>query len=605
MRKKHTSTAGEAGGHSFSSSLKSPEQSTFLGVVLEIDELWDYVRVFSFKHDKEIWLKNNIELGLNINDVVVVEHGDGSYVIAQKSDIDFDYEPKRYFPEAEDESKLLKDDDSGKPEYVDFRKLLYISKKVGDIVRHVGLTGYRIRDGLMHIFSGVSRIAISNLAITELSIKITRKLSRTKTFEAFVETKEGDSYLLRIYNTISNAGQVAEDTPDEEIEKRTYMIVCEGACGKALSTYGITMRGIPVDLHAAVYIRAVLGKTERKRMSYASHRYFDRQLSVTPGDIHRDFHAKASAAVTKEFLDGGVVVEIDGERHDVVSIVVECDDGTRFSFAEKDLRLADESSDVTLGRSVDAAFSKVSVWQDSLEHYNYPATASPYMLTKIYAYADVHYMLDSYEKRWRSNTAVRINERVVFERDKRSGITTLWHIESPVTYMEGNSLFGVYSVDEESGRDPVVQYTIGDAVFTIGGKDMLVSANGYGMSLLLGRKAMMLDGFDTANMAGMKVINARDAALYVDSLTMDGGLYVSGNFVVRDADFISMDGKMLYASAENMAYIKGQSVILSGDKSVIAATSSQDKEGASVMYLQTGIASLYAKNVAIPGYCKC
>ena len=171
--------------------------------------------------------------------------------------------------------------------------------------------------------------------------------------------------------------------------------------------------------------------------------------------------------------------------------------------------------------------------------------------------------------------------------------------------MEGNTLLGVYKVDEESGRDPVVQYTIGDAVFTLGGKERLMSAKGYGMSLLLGRKAIVLDGFDTANMAGVKVVNARDAAFYVGTLVMDGGLYISGNFVVRDADFISMDGKVFYTSAKNMAYIKGQSVILSGDKSIIAATSSGDKEGASVMYLQTGIASLYAKNVAIPGYCKC
>ena len=598
-RPQQTNQVSDFSPSSFYSKLKTGgDKELFIGVITSVDTEWDIATVYTFNHMTEIKVPLNTELGLSKDDVVYIAKVEGSYYILDKAYVGYlRDETYKYNPHTLDEKEILKKINVPENIKADFIKDIYVEKEEGEAVVNKKITGYKLSDKFIMLFSGLTKISATLSEIFMSSTEIIQTLFRSKTTKKMVESDDGyNSYSIEIYRKKDGNNTVP------------YMIELKGDIQYALETEKINISDT-LNIQNAVYMRIIFKQDfnlpDAKNPSI--HTYINRNNKFSDGNINKDFLDNVP------FWDQRLVddsewpkITIRDKDYFIVSIYYETINGEQNSFAVKNNTLFTEANNVAKEKYLIATDSYRMMWQNSFYEYNYPYNNNAFKIINTYSNSIVNNYNDINVNYHRMLSTKKIFEIEEFEIDKESDLQTIKktiapkHIEYKtihnVKYINNELLqqSPIYNIEMTSeGNSTNIFFSTKDTYFSI-----VNSSDAIDKGMVLNSNSMYMFGFKNLICPNLENAFLKEANLLTNYL-ITNNLHIEKNFNVSGTGNIYLSGENIYLKSNKNFIAYMESGALVAEKSVAMTA----EGGAVAVNKEATIVS--GENTYVSNYCRC
>jgi len=590
----------------FFNKAKSNSENSFICVVTDIDTTYDTITLYSFHHDSEFSIPASYESSIKINDIVLVVKVEGIYHILGKANIDFKRDTRFvYDPDSLSMKDILKEENVNVEtlDKVEYLQEFHIKKDKGDIVKHIKLTGYRIKEEAFHIFSGITRLITTFSDLYGVAKAITFQLFNNKSFITLKENPDA-----------SNAYKVEFFYKN----KIPYMIEIKGDVITALADYKISTTDFPFLLDEnTVYCKIVFKKTqfEAKQKNIVSHQYINRKNSFSSqvqigGGINENMIDKIKPFINEEVLIGKIpTLQINASKFECTIIETETIDGkiNKYAFQKTDI-----STDYSIEYSnniITAADTMSTIWETAYEEYNYPYTDGSYKITKTYSNEEINNFLALSHKKWTYFKNTELNTYYKQEVCDDCNIKTVRMEEVPYIKAKYGFVYEDYSKMDNSeniigkmvtitqGTDKITMIQNIHSPFYLSGK-----IGQYDFSITITNNSIVYNGFKNILFEKVQNVVAQDSLLSVDKLQVSNNSIFKGMLYVTNNSNIVLNSKSIYITGTT-ALFKADNIVSYGTKSV--ALYSSDNINSSGIFVNPNVLSLNGEEISIPGYCRC
>jgi len=575
-------------------SIKHP--NVLIGVVEQITPSNNYIKIYLFSISKSIDIPNQYELGLKENDLVALISSEGIYQIIGRTNIEFTKKEYQEFNIGTGELNVKKIKDSSKY----FKDVLFKDFSVGEIIRNLKLTGYRINEKFLDIFSGITKITVSFKNILMRSFSIYSELIKNESFKHFKETEESNAYNVEVYTLNDN---------------KNILIEIKGDVATALQDYEIDIKTPPFVIEESIYFKATLNKESSfKQRNKITHSYIKRKNSFT-GDgenkINKNvFDRVGKFASSKNIFEKNITCFIGEEEYFVESLEINTFKGEVKNFQRKKISITtDEYNSYSYNYS-NITDKYTNVWQSSFEEYNAPYNNTSFKIKKNYSSEENHNLNVLLSKRWNKYFEKNIFADIEYEECKDCDIKPL-KIEKVSKYLfSGNTINYQMSSIEES--NPSISFNLKE-----NNKDISINIspeNGFNLqgqnkekysyivnSNIIYSKNIKQIVFDKA-----ETIFADKANMYLNSIYLSD-LYIKDNFYLTGDSNCIIQSKTFYCDA-SQTIIKSPNLTMISDNNItlyVAKKLEGSKDTISSALMMTPSLISTTANITIPGYCKC
>ena len=591
---------------SFFNKAKSNSENSFICVVTNIDTTYDTITLYSFHHDTEITIPNSYVDSISINDVVLIEKVEGVYHILGKANIDFKRDSRFvYDPDSMRLDELLKEEDVNIDtlENVEYLNEYHIRKDMCDIVKHIKLTGYRIKEEAFHIFSGISRLVTTFSDIFGVAKAITFKMFNNGSMITLKESSDSlNAYKVELFYK----------------NKIPYMLEIKGDIVSALSDYNIKTANFPFSLDSnTVYCRIIFRESggEAKQKNIISHQYSNRENSfssqVQIGDgISESMIDKIKPFISEDVLIGKIpMVEISSTNFECTIIETESINGEINKYSLECVNIAKDYLVNYSNNAISASDTLLSIWETTYEEYNYPYTQGSYKITKTYSDEEKNNYLSLSHKKWTYFRDTELNTYYKQEVCNECNIQTARIEEVPYMQTKYGFVYENYSKLDNSGNMIGKMTTINQGpdkvtiIQTVNNPFYLTGKVGqYEFSVSINGESAVFTGFKNIMFDKVQNIVAQDSLLNINKLYVNDSSIFKGLFYVTNTSNIVLNSKNIYITGAT-ALLKADNAIVYGTKT--SALYSSDDINSSGIFLNPNVLSLSGEEISIPGYCRC
>jgi hypothetical protein len=338
----------------FSSKLDLNKSNLLLGAVKEVDVKKDYIKIYLFKSNTEIEIPNQYEFGLRQNDLIVLAYAEGVYQILGKTNIEYEKDTKYIFNIKKGTLKEVRI----KNKKIYHKDVHFEDIQPGEILKNIKVTGYRINEFFIDIFSGLTRATLTLSNILLQSFNIASRLINNKSIKIFKETDKKTAYDLTFITDKDN---------------QSIFIEIKGDIKSCLSDKKITINKPPFALGDLFYLKIICTKTNNfKKRSKISHSYVQRQNHfVGEGDlkINSNVYDKINYFANSENLfEEGVYLSIDNETYFIKLMEINTLDGDRkiFSYNKTEIIMDDKNEYSNKNKQPSICFRRSFLFKNNL-----------------------------------------------------------------------------------------------------------------------------------------------------------------------------------------------------------------------------------------------
>jgi len=583
----------------FNSKLTSNKENNILGIVENINTDMDYISIYVFEQDATIEIPNQYELGLKKYDLVVLIKAEGVYHILGKTNIEKKKDEQYVFDIKTGKLSTEKVKDKNK-----FAKEFHFKNiEAGQILKHVSLTGYRIAEKFIDIFSGLSRITITFSDILLKSFTITHKLQKNKSFKIFKENDDNKAYDIHY---------IINENNDK------IFLEIKGDIQAAFSDLKIKLEQPPFNFDNAIYLKMILNKkTDFIKKNEISHSYIKRKNIFTgSGDakINKNVYDKVNNfAKSENLFKKNVICKIDKESFFIKLMEINTFDGEVRLFTNKKKEINLKEYFLYTDNYKKITDNCLHIWETANEEYNAPYDNYGYKITKIYTNEEKHNLSLLLNKRWSKYIERNIMADIKYEDCKDCDLRCVKYESVPKYYFNSSQIsyqLGVYKKDntlpsiniemKSNSSDTNYNFSVDNGFFMKG------RINGENYTFIINGNVFGTNNIKNIYFQKSNLIYAKKAKFIIDNIFSDS-LYVKKDFYLTGDSNCIIQSKTFYMGSQQ-AVFNGESLTFVASDSLTLYVNSKvnnmkTKSTAAILMTPSSITT--TANISVPGYCKC
>jgi len=586
----------------FSAKLDITKDNIFLGVVLDVDTENDYIRVHLFHLDDDISIPNQLDLGLKQNDMVLVARGDGVFHLLGKTNIEHNKSFQHVFS-IKDGTLTKKPVDGNVRKF--YKDIHFDDFTPGEIIRHIKVTGYRINEKFIDIFSGIARFTLTFSHAFMRAYNIMFKLVENDSYIHFKETKDKKAYHFFFWSN-----------EDSKLDKK-YFIEIKGDVETCLSEKNIKINNPPFDFDNVVYMKIIMSsKPFAKKKSKIEHEYIDRKNNfIGEGEdkINSNVYDKINSFTNAENLFDKEL-KITFNSVEFYPALIEINDiyGHRKIFSISETIVVMNESNHYKEKNLIITDKNTLIWQSSYEEYNNPYSENSFKITKNYSNEEYHNFYNRLNKFWREYQERNLFVNIQAEHCSNCDLRTMKIEYSPIYYFKGNNINyhlqnqsdnpPIYSINLDSPNGKINNIISVDNGFILNGKK-----EGEDFGFLLNKTYFLSKGIENVIFNEAKFASFKDANTFVNNLLINESISAKKNFILSSgnsfivkAKNIYLEGEQIASKAEYITSIASKNIVLYVSDIISASQQTQT----SALFLTPSFIST-TPNISLPGYCKC